>query len=180
MQKRKIFLAILATLFGIFIFISSLFSYSQRTDFSNEKVSSKKLYFSKRILPDHIFYPLLMIADKSLLSISSEESKIFLRIRLAQDRMISSKSLLEKGEESLALTTLTKSQKYLILAAHSYLADDNFSSEAGYALLNALNENTTNLLKVESEFTDITTEPIGDLVAESKTLIESVSNKIPE
>lgn len=180
MQKRKILLPILAILFGMFIFISSLFSYSQKNSFIDEKVSSKKLYFSKRILPDHLFYPLLMIVDRGLLIISSDEAKIFLRIRLAQDRMISSQNLLKKGEEPLALSTLTKSQKYLILAANSYLSNNNFSSEAGHAILYALNENTINLLKIESVFKNIPTGPIHDLVEESKTLIVSVSNKIQQ
>jgi hypothetical protein len=178
MKKRKIFLAGVAIIFGVFIFISSLFSYSQEGDADINRASSRKLYFDGRILPDHILYPVLMITDKSLLTISSGEAEIFLRIRLAQDRMITSQRLLEKGEEAMSLSTLTKSQKYLILAAHNYLSNDNYSNEAGYALLDALNKNTINLLKIQSQFNNLPTGPIGDLVLESKSLIEAISNKI--
>ena len=178
MKKRNIFIATLAILFGIFIFVSSLFSYSKSYDSNEQRVSSKSLYFGKRILPDHIFYPLLMIVDKSLLIVSTGESEVFLRIRLAQDRMITANNLLKKGDEVRALSTLTKSQKYLILATHDYLTHDNYSDEAGYALLYSLNSNTENLQKIATEFETVPTGPIYDLVAESQSLVESLSNKI--
>ena len=143
-----------------------------------KKISAKKFYFGERILPDHVLYPAVMLVDRGLLVVASGESEIFLRIRLAQDRMIRAQKLLEKGEESLALSTLTKSQKYLILAVQEFMSDTEYSHEVGLALYTALQENTQNLIDAENNFKVVPTDPIGDLVTESQTLLVSVNNKI--
>lgn len=172
MRKKKFFLAILAIFFGIILFTSSLITASQKNTLNSGELSKKKFYFGEKILSDHIFYPVLMIVDKSLLSISTGESRIFLRIRLAQDRMIGAHKLLEKGEEVLALSTLTKSQKYLILASHEFLELRDYSKEVETALLLALEQNTQNLSRIEQEFDVIPTDPIRDLIMESEALLE--------
>lgn len=178
MKKRKFIFAFLAILFGLFLFTSSLVTQSQKEAVSAEKVSTKKFYFGEKILPDHIFYPLVMIVDKGLLSISSGDSKVFLQIRLAQDRMLTAKKLLEKGEETLALSTLTKSQKYLLLAMQDLFSKEEYSRETGKALLMALRENTQNLAQMEHQFKTVPTGPIGDLVSESTALIQIVESKV--
>lgn len=178
MKKTSLILAFLAIIFGLIIFTFSLISYSNQEFSEAERLSEKKLYFGEKVLPDHIFYPFLMIVDKSLISMSSGESRVYLRIRMAQDRMISAKKLLNKGEEQLALSTLTKSQKYLILASQDLFLQEDYSDQAAKVLLNSLNENTNNLIKIEADFKTIPTNPIADLIVESKSLLETIENKI--
>lgn len=178
MKKSKFFLALLAILFGFFIFTSSLVTQSQKETVSAKKVSTKKFYLGEKILPDHILYPLVMVVDRSLLAVSSGDSKVFLQIRLAQDRMITAKKLLEKEEEILALSTLTKSQKYLILAIHDVFSKDGYSKDTARALLMALKDNTQNLAQIESQFKTIPTGPVGDLISESTMLISIIEGKV--
>ncbi len=181
MQKQKLIFAVLSVLVGVFIFTSSLVASSQKQDNADsDRVSRKQLYFGKKILPDHIFYPALMVVDKSLLFITSGESEVFLRIRLAQDRMISANSLLDKNEEGLAFSTLTKSQKYLLLASQEFLVLESHSKEVGIALLTALEENTQHMKIIQKRFKNVDTSTINDLVAESETLISIVKNKIQQ
>ncbi len=179
MQKRKYIFAVLSVLFGVFIFTSSLVASSQKQDTADsDRISRKQLYFGKKILPDHILYPALMVIDKGLLFVTSGESEIFLRIRMAQDRMISANSLLDKNEEGLSFSTLTKSQKYLLLAGQEFLSLESHSDEVGIGLLKALEENTQNMKIIKKRFKNVDTSPINDLVTESETLISIVKNKI--
>ncbi len=179
MQKRKYIFAVLSVLVGVFIFTSSLVASSQKQDTADsDRISRKQLYFGEKILPDHILYPALMVIDKGLLLITSGESEIFLRIRMAQDRMISANSLLDKNEEGLAFSTLTKSQKYLLLAAQEFLVLESQSDEVGRALLTALEENTQNMKIIQKRFKNVDKSVINDLVIESETLISIVKNKI--
>lgn len=179
MQKRKYLFAILAILFGVFIFTFSLVASSQQRENTDlDKVSRKQLYFGSKILPDHILYPALMAIDKCLLLISSGESEVFLRIRLAQDRMISANSLLDKGEERLSFSTVTKSQKYLLLASQEFLSLEQHSKEVGNGLLIALEENTQNIKTIQKRFKKVDTAAISDLVIESEALMVIIKNKI--
>lgn len=180
MDKRKFFLAVFAVILGIIIFAASLFTYSDKAGSGVEKVSKKKFYLNGKILPDHIIYPGLMILDRTLIAISDDEAKMYLKIRLAQDRMISAQKLLQKGEEVLALTTLTKSQKYLILAIHEYISVDKYPTEIGVALYNALQDNTSNLSRSVKGFSIISTDPVKNLITESNTLLILLENKIRE
>jgi len=178
MEKKRFIIPILSILFGILIFTLSLISYSNKQYVESERLSSKKLYFGEKLLPNHIFYPFLMVVDKALISISTGESRVFLRIRMAQDRMISAKKLLEKDEEYLALSTLTKSQKYLILASNELFSQEDFSDETANALYVSLKDNTENLIKIEKMFKKLPTSPIADLIVESQTLLVIIENKI--
>lgn len=179
MKPKAFFLALLALFFGVLIFIFSLVATSQKEELKVDKVSKKQFYFGEKVLPDHVLYPILMVIDRGLLAITTGESRIFLRIRLAQDRMVSAQKLLEKDEELLALSTLTKSQKYLILAAQEFLDSQDYPPEVGTALYFALQENTQNLSRIETDFTKVPTGPIGDLVFESEALLTVIKNKIP-
>jgi hypothetical protein len=180
MQKRNIFLAIAAIIFGVLIFTFSLFIATQQSNSRDYRLSSAKFYLNSKILPDHLFYPFLMLVDRGLIALTSGESEVFLRIRLAQDRMIAAQKLLEKGEESLALSTLTKSQKYLILAAQEFMLLENPSTELKSGLIEAFKENTLNLENSQKMFKTIPTGPLGDLVVESQTLIVVLENHIQD
>lgn len=178
MQKTKVLVALFAVIFGVFIVASSLVVSSEDEMTNTDKESERKFYVSKRILPDHILYPVLMAIDKGLLMVATGESEIFLRIRLAQDRMLSAQALLQKGEETLALSTLTKSQKYLIIATQQFLSSQETTREVGVALLQALQENTQNLRNSQVKFSNIPTGPISDLIIESESLIAVVEGKV--
>lgn len=178
MKYKQLVIAILAIATGLLIFIASLVTTSQKGELHADKVSIKRFYIGEKVLPDHVLYPVLMLIDRGLLSLSGGEARVFLRIRLAQDRMISAQKLLEKQAEPLALSTLTKSQKYVILAAQEFIDSQDYSDEVGIAVYTALQENTLNLAKIQRSFKTIPTDPIGGLIFESEALLTAVGNKL--
>lgn len=76
-------------------------------------LKSRKFYVKKEILPDHSLYPLLMVFDRLRLSMADRERRLYLLTAYANRRLFYATRLINKGEEALALTTFSKSQKYL-------------------------------------------------------------------
>ncbi|MBU0974203.1 hypothetical protein KKD03_00690 [Patescibacteria group bacterium] len=176
MKKVNFFTSTFALLFGSFIFGASLIMSSQVKLHNSPKVSERRFYMGERILPDHVFYPLLMIADKIILKTSTGNRKIYVKIRLSDDRLNSSMMLLEKNQESLALSAMTKSQKYLITAAQDFLSSKIKSDLVRKDLLIALNDNMIELEKCQGKFKTINASPISDLLIESSALIGQIKN----
>jgi len=119
MQPYKWLLSLGGLLIASLILAISLISstpsaYSVGDEF---KTNDKEFYFGTEILPDHLLYPAVMIADKIKLETAKKEEKLITYITYANLRLDSSEKLLNKDSHPLALTTLTKSQKYLLKAA---------------------------------------------------------------
>lgn len=169
--KTKVITSTLALLIGVFIFGTSLLMASQVRSSAFPRVSERKLYFSNRILPDHVFYPILMVADRAILFFSFGNEKIYVKMGMAEDRLKSARILLEKDQEELALSTMTKSQKYLFSAANDFLQSTNQSEAVKKDLLASLNHNYSEMRECRSNFEVIDTTPIGDLLTESEALI---------
>lgn len=165
-----------ALLFGLFIFGLSLIMTSQVKSSSFPKFSEKKFYLGERILPDHVLYPALMVADSVILNTSYGNRRIYVKIRFSQDRLNSAQLLIAKNEEMLALSTMTKSQKYLITAAQDFLSSKQQSESVKNDLLLALNENMLELKKCQAKLNEIDTTPAGDLLVESSVLIDQLKN----
>lgn len=85
------------------------------------RTNDKQFYLDGDILPDHVLYPLIMVADKIKLESSSPTEQIYLSTTYANLRLDATIQLLHKDSTSLALTTLTKSQKYLLNASQMSL-----------------------------------------------------------
>ena len=83
----------------------------------NQVISSHELsyYFpSPGILPDHPLYWVKMIRDKiQLIFTIDKNSKITLKILYADKRLSAGYLLVTKQQESLGISTITKSEKYL-------------------------------------------------------------------
>lgn len=176
MTKAKFITSTFALLFGFLIFGVSLLMTSQVKLHNSPKVSERKFYVGERILPDHVFYPFLMIADNIILKASTGNRKIYVKIRLADDRLNSALMLLEKNQEGLALSTMTKSQKYLITASQDFLGSKIKSESVRNDLLIALNENKAELEKCQHQFKNIDASPISDLLIESDVLIGQIKD----
>lgn len=109
----KYFLLVSALFFSIFILFTSFNISSQAELVDAGNLKSRKFYVNKEILPDHSLYPLLMAVDRLRLSMADRERRIYLLMAYANRRLFYATRLLEKEELTLALTTFTKSQKYL-------------------------------------------------------------------
>lgn len=96
------------------------------------RLSKRHFYLSGRVLPDHTAYPVLMALDRLRLETASPLEQIFLRVDYANRRFEYVLELLEKDQASLALTTMTKAQKYLIQAAHEAIEQEQPASVRHY------------------------------------------------
>mgnify|MGYP001224301662 CR=1 FL=1 len=112
----KVVLILLALLGACFILLLSVVS-SVLSLSSNPSVFQRTFYSDEQILPDHISYPVLMVLDRVRLEVATPIERVYLQTEYANRRLIYAQALLEKGNADLALTTLTKGQKYLLYAA---------------------------------------------------------------
>jgi hypothetical protein len=116
--------------------------------------SQKQFYLSQNILPDHVAYPVLMALDKAKLMTASEDKQFYLEIEYAHRRLAYSQQLLDRQNPMLALTTLTKAQKYLIQAGHSALETDA-SSETKKQMLQEIATFNQQVIGLKTAFTDV-------------------------
>lgn len=124
-MKIKILFFLLAIVAASGILTMSLLSSAAAyTNPTKVRWNEKQIYLSDEILPDHVLYPVLMAADRVKLESASDLEKIYLKTAYANLRLEATQGLLEKEDQDLALTTLTKSQKYLLEAASDALADN--------------------------------------------------------
>ncbi|MGD9129612.1 MAG: DUF5667 domain-containing protein [Candidatus Woesebacteria bacterium] len=177
MKNLRFIASIGALLFGIAIVAASLSSASI-VQGQEETVSQKKLYWSQTILPDHIFYPFVAAADRIKLEIASPSEKPYLQIEYANRRLAYSKELLEKGNQGLALTTLTKSQKYLIFAVQEAIDNDQAPALTKKYLKDALEQHMTEVKNMISKFSASERDVIEKLCAETQTLKEQLESEI--
>jgi hypothetical protein len=124
---RKLFVAIPIIAFAsLILFISVLRTASLRYEFSGS-MSDKKGYLSTLnskvdytlpfpggILPDHPFWPVKVIRDRTWLFITTNsERKIELHLLFADKRLGSAKMLFERNNQELGVATLLKAEIYL-------------------------------------------------------------------
>ncbi len=128
MLHLRFILSISALLFGILVVFISLVSTNQVISFEGEQASNLKFYVGEKILPDHVIYPLVAGADRLILIAAPTQEKIKLQLAYSQIRMDYAQALLLKNELVLATNALTKSQKYISLAALQVL-DTGFANE---------------------------------------------------
>lgn len=138
MKHARLLLSLLAFGCASGILMVSLFSVSlvQSSD-GTTNATTKEFYLSNDILPDHIGYPLLMISDRVRLESAPAQERVFMQVEYGFRRLDSAKSLLSQGKSSLAVTTLTKSAKYLqqaALEAQQYDAAPSVSAHVVKAL----------------------------------------------
>lgn len=128
MKLKYLWISLLAVLLGLFIVVVSVAS-SVGEFLPVEKVDAtqRQLYFSHTILPDHMAYPLLMVADRIQLEIAPSKKKLWFQVEYGWRRLDYARKLLEKDKSDLALSVFTKSQKYFLNATQTAIeeqADD--------------------------------------------------------
>lgn len=70
------------------------------------------------ILPDHPLYPLKALRDRILIFFTQDPvKKVHLNLLFADKRLVMGQILWEKGSPDLSISTLSKSEKYLLSAA---------------------------------------------------------------
>lgn len=124
--------------------------------------------------PDHPLYPLRMAHDQFRLFLANVDVKPLLKLELATDRLDSAKKLLDRHRTTLALTTLTKSTKYVIAASvDAVQSSPHSSSVIRGEVANAITVQISELSRIKSSFPDEQKSVIDRLILELKTLHDS-------
>lgn len=119
----------------------------------NYESSQRQFYVSQTILPDHVAYPMLMAFDKAKLITSGPEKQLLLEVEYGQRRLEYAQELLKRENATLALTTLTKAQKYLIQAGTT-AHQPEVSPETKQTVLDNLQQFNQQLQLLRSGFSD--------------------------
>jgi hypothetical protein len=112
MKKVHYLFIILPIFLAILILLVSLQSASKSKFVDQTNLTSRKFYVAKEILPDHSLYPVLMAVDRLRLELSDSEKRISLLVSYGSRRLFYGSKLLDKGNQVLAFTTLSKALKY--------------------------------------------------------------------
>jgi hypothetical protein len=125
MQLMRIIGVTVSLGFAFLILAVSLTSVSQVQSAQAGIVENQReLYFSSTVLPDHVAYPVKMALDRVKLESVSPIEQVYLKTEYANARFQAAQALLDKDKPALAVTTMTKAQKYLLSAAQQALETD--------------------------------------------------------
>lgn len=141
--KLRLLLCSIALFFGVIVLSVSLISTNHSTAYEGLFASDRKLYFDEAILPDHLLYPFIALADRAFLTLAPADDKIEINLSYSQIRMDYAWGLFLKGEEEQALCALTKSQKYLhwaVQASQKRASSDDLVQEIKEALKQNINQ----------------------------------------
>ena len=170
----RVFLSLGALSFGALVMGASLIAVRPVSS-TTDPATARTLYFGQAILPDHVLYPGLMIADRVKLELSDPEERIYVQVNYASRRLDSTRALLERDNIPRATDTLTKSQKYVITAAHEAL-QPGISPEIRSYVLKALEYHDHQVEQLLPAFEGSNQQAITQLRQESKSLQERLKH----
>jgi hypothetical protein len=168
MHRARFSLSIASLLIGASIVFVSLTAVSPVIS-SETSASHRKFYVDDPNMPDHVAYPLIMVADRVALEVATPEERIELQLEYGLRRMEYARQMLEKGDSSLAITTLTKSQKYVIQAAQEALTTDA-SRELKEKVLKVLIRYCEETTAIADQFSDADRVAVNHLIDECEAL----------
>ncbi len=128
-MKRQNLLRVGVYFLGIFLIVFVLFlsitrqtlyapTLAEREAMANFSASSRlRELTTLPFLPDHPIYPVLMVRDRVSLFFLSPSKKTERKLELADKRLESAQLLLQKKRSALALTTVSKAEKYVLSAS---------------------------------------------------------------
>ncbi|MBQ6154719.1 hypothetical protein IJJ27_02190 [bacterium] len=130
LEKRKnyIWYCVIVLTFGFLVFVISLVSAMSGGRVGGRTAPERQLYFGNQILPDHVFYPVLVAVDRLELEFSEPREQLEMRMKLADKRLEAAKGLFAKGKQELAFVTLGKGHQYLLRANDDALQYDKTDS----------------------------------------------------
>ncbi|MFZ5376558.1 MAG: DUF5667 domain-containing protein [Patescibacteria group bacterium] len=163
-------------LFGVGILWVSLISAS-RVLGSEEAASDMRFYVSDEILPDHVGYPLLIIADRARLEASSQRDAVYIKVEYAERRLEYAKKMIEKNKKSLALSTLTKSQKYLNQAAQDVL-DHNMPEQDKQYVSRIMKKNLAQVRQLADSFETQDKSLLDQLCCEGQQIQDRINHSL--
>jgi hypothetical protein len=172
-MKTRLCLSLTALFFACSVLLISLFTATSASSSGSHAMAGRKLYFGKEILPDNVLYPVMMATDRVQLETASNYDRIFMQVEYANRRLDYSKQLLDEEKQALAVTTLTKAEKYLhnaIQEAIEIKASDSIKER----LRKSLEYHSTQIKKMSPQFTDGDRALLDKLIEENNATLPSL------
>lgn len=163
---------------GVIILSLSLMAANNLSTDGAHTFSGWRIYFSKDILPDHMAYPLLRLRDRIQLETASPEEQVALKMRFAEHRYKVAERLLDKNQDTLAVSTLSKSQKYLISGGYQLLDEPQLRPEQALEMRAALDHSLYRLERFSNEYNDSNGVVLTQLRDESSILLQKLDEEL--
>ncbi len=164
---------------GCFILFVSLIAANRNVTGNLGRAMTRRLYFGRQPLPDHVFYEAFMAADRVQYLLATKEDRVLLALAYAERRFQAAQMLFNDNQNELALSTLGKSQKYLFLAAESVLvAPDSYDHTTRTAVRDAVHHSVYRLQLVQKEQPDEDTSEIGNLLDQSHSILQQLDSPV--
>ncbi|NCN06985.1 MAG: hypothetical protein GW946_04050 [Candidatus Pacebacteria bacterium] len=163
-----------ALLFGLAILVTSLVAASQPFAYEASTAEHTTLYIGSRMLPDHALYPVAMVFDRVVLTTTGSKQKYLKQVSLAFERLESVAGLLQKDKPELAVSTLKKSQHYLLLALDAAQADAEISPDKQAYLHRALRAHIKRTRQLHAVFPAPQQQAVSDILVESISRYENI------
>jgi hypothetical protein len=136
--------------------------------------TDKELYLSDQMLPDHVAYPVLMAVDRAKLEIADPLERIYGQAEYANRRLEYAQALLEKDKPALALTTLTKAEKYLIHATEEAIDTEAPATVKKY-VYKTVQFHTAEITTMAPHFSDADRAVIDQMLQSNQFLLNKLS-----
>jgi hypothetical protein len=176
MHFARLFLSSMALVLGVLILAISFSTANTALSSTGiQETSTKQFYMGETILPDHVAYPALMAMDRAKLEMDTPSERIYTQVEYSQRRFEYALALIEKDNLPLAISTLTKSQKYLFQAAEEALATQASPTAVSY-VLKALNYYRDQLIQLKPTFSDAERPTIDQMIEHNQILAERLAN----
>lgn len=178
MSKPIIGLHLIGWLVAVIILVVSLFSAAKQGAERGLTASGLTWYWGSEILPDHLLYPSLMLVDRiALMDAKTPANRVYMQVNYAHRRTQAAHALVRKGKPELALTTMSKAQKYLNQAAAETLAA-NLSVSDKRMVITAIEYHSAQLELLLPSFTTYDQGVLNQLRDESLILEEKLIDSI--
>ncbi|NCN03994.1 MAG: hypothetical protein GW942_02875, partial [Candidatus Pacebacteria bacterium] len=141
------------------------------------RTNDKQFYLNGEILPDHTLYPLVMVADKAKLMAAKPDERINIYTTYANLRLSAAQQLLDKDQTQLALTTLTKSQKYLLKASQETI-EQNPANVTKVHVLKTLVYHIDKHQEIKDQFSQEERNIIDQLDMESRVFVDTIKDNL--
>ncbi|MDQ3008590.1 MAG: DUF5667 domain-containing protein [bacterium] len=133
MRHSRLLFSSIGLAFALLVLVVSFSTANTALSATGEfDASSRQFYMGQPVLPDHVAYPVVMAVDRAKLEMATPQERLYLQVSYANRRYEHSLELLKRDNPELALSTITKSQKYLMKAAQEALELDNSATARSF------------------------------------------------
>lgn len=172
---NMIFLAVL----GVVILLLSLMTANSLTT-TNDKlpIEGWKFYLGREILPDNILYPLLMVKDRLQHDQAEPIDQVTLKLEYAEKRYQTSQELVARDQFPLAISTLTKSQKYMISAGYQILSLEQINQDQLQSIRDALDHSIYRIDAFSANYPGQDLGALNQLREDSRVLLSKIDEHL--